>query len=229
MRKILSAIIVIMFVGAISCARKVEAPVEYVMQNDLDSVSYAMGMNIALNLYGADTMLNVDAVCQAIRDVYAHKPKMNADQARYAFLKYMNFDVYERTKKMEGIYLADLRKADRKFVSTTSGMTYKIVTLGDVKSAPRASRDTVVMNYQILNVGGERLDTTYLSGKPLHYALGKLPKGVQEALRLIGPGGHIEAWVPSALAFSSAGCDSIGVKPNMMLFYDIKLKDVIKR
>ena len=146
-----------------------------------------------------------------------------------AYLKYMNYDNYERIKAFETHYLEEVRRRDRKFVATNSGLTYKVVVLGDVKSAPRSSRDSVVMNYQISNVAGERLDTTYYSKQTLRYALSQLPKGVQEALRLIGPGGHIEAWVPSALAYSSAGCDSIGVKPNTMLLYDIKLKDVIKR
>lgn len=229
MRKYLSAIVLLLFVCSVACKPKGATTEDYLLQNAADSVSYAFGMNIALNLSAADSTLNVDAVCQAIRDVYGSKPKMNADEARYAFLKYMNFDVYERTKEMESRYLADLRRTDRKYVATNSGLTYKIVALGDVKSAARSNRDTVVMNYQILNVAGEMLDSTYLTKKTLRYSFGKLPKGVQEAVRLIGPGGHIEVWVPSALAFSSAGCDSIGVKPNMMLYYDIKLKDVIRR
>ena len=227
-KRSLLALVVVAFVAVVSCSPKGGSAVEYTMQNDMDSVSYAMGMNIALNLYAADSTLNVDAVCQAIRDVYALKTKMNADEARYAFMKYMNFDVYERTKEMEHRYLEDLRKADRKFVATTSGVTYKIVTLGEVKRGPRSSRDTVLINYTIYNVGGEMLDSTY-NTKGLRTALGQLPKGVQEVLRLVGPAGHLEVWVPSALAYSSAGCDSIGVKPNTMLFYDLKLKDVPRR
>ena len=227
-KRSLLALVVVVFVAIVSCSPKGGSAVEYTMQNDMDSVSYAMGMNIALNLYAADSTLNVDAVCQAIRDVYASKAKMNADEARYAFMKYMNFDVYERTKEMEHRYLEDLRKADRKFVATTSGVTYKIVTLGEVKRGPRSSRDTVLINYTIYNVGGEMLDSTY-NTKGLRTALGQLPKGVQEVLRLVGPAGHLEVWVPSALAYSSAGCDSIGVKPNTMLFYDLKLKDVPRR
>lgn len=227
-KRSLLALVVVAFVAVVSCSPKGGSAVEYTMQNDMDSVSYAMGMNIALNLYAADSTLNVDAVCQAIRDVYASKTKMNADEARYAFMKYMNFDVYERTKEMEHRYLEDLRKADRKFVATTSGVTYKIVTLGEVKRGPRSSRDTVLINYTIYNVGGEMLDSTY-NTKGLRTALGQLPKGVQEVLRLVGPAGHLEVWVPSALAYSSAGCDSIGVKPNTMLFYDLKLKDVPRR
>jgi FKBP-type peptidyl-prolyl cis-trans isomerase len=227
-KRSLLALVAIAFVAVVSCSPKGDKSVEHTMQNAVDSVSYAMGMNIALNLYAADSTLNVEAVCQAVRDVYQQKTRMNADEARYAFMKYMNFDVYERTKEMEHRYLEDLRKADRKFVATTSGVTYKVVTLGEVKRGPRSSRDTVVVNYKIFNVGGEMLDSTYVT-KSLRTTLGKLPKGVQEVLRLIGPGGSLEVWVPSALAYSSGGCDSIGVKPNTMLFYDLKLKDVPRR
>ena len=227
-KKSLLALVAIAIIAAVSCSSKGGSDVEHSLQNSVDSVSYAMGMNIALNLYAADSTLNVDAVCLAIRDVYESRTRMNADEARYAFLKYMNFDVYERTKEMERRYLDDLRKADRKFVATSSGVTYKVVTLGDVKRGPRSTRDTVLVNFKMFNVAGEMLDSTYVA-KSLRTPLGKLPKGVQEALRLIGPGGRLEVWVPSALAYSAAGCDSIGVKPNTMLFYDLRLKDVPRR
>ncbi len=227
MKKALSALIVAAIIGMVACSRGSSTTQTFTLHNDIDSVSYALGMNIGLNLLEKDSTFNVDAVCEAIKDVYRSQVKLNDDEARYAFMKYMNFDVYERTKVLEKQFLEDLRKADRKFVATHSGITYKIITLGDVKKTARSSRDTVVLNYQIFNVAGEKVDTTYVSSTTLRYALGKLPKGLQETIRLIGPGGHIEAWIPSALAYSSAGCDSIGVKPNMMLFYELKLKEVV--
>lgn len=228
MKKVLSVLIIAIIIGMVACNREKTTTVTYTMQNDIDSVSYAIGMNLGYNLIEKDSLLNVDVVCQAIRDVYASQLQLNDDEARYAFLKYMNFDVYERTKALEQQFLEDLRKSDRKFVATNSGLTYKIVALGDVKQSPRNSRDTLVMNYRIHNIAGEKLDTTYYN-KQSRFALGKMPKGVQEAVRLIGPGGHILAWVPSALAYSSAGLDSIGVKPNQMLFYEIRLNEVVKR
>lgn len=230
MKRALSALIVIVIISMVSCSRRgATTPQDYAMQSGIDSVSYALGMNMGLNLIEMDSLLNVDVVCQAIRDVYAGQQKLNDDEARYAFLKYMNFDVYERTKAIETQFLVDLRKSDRKFVATNSGLTYKILTLGDVKSSPRGSRDTVVLNYTISNVAGQQLDTTYNTKRELRHALGKLPKGLQEAVRLIGPGGHMMVWIPSALAYSSAGLDSIGVKPNQMLFYDLRLNKVITR
>lgn len=229
MKKALSALIVAAIIGMVACSRGSSTTQTYEMQSGIDSVSYAFGMNVGLNLLEKDSLLNVDVVCQAIRDVYAKQPKLNDDEARYAILKYMNFDVYERTKALETQFLEDLRKSDRKYVATNSGLTYKLISLGDVKSAPRNSRDTLVMNYAVRNIAGQVLDSTYNSKRELRYALGKLPKGFQEAMRLIGPGGHIMVWIPSALAYSSAGLDSIGVKPNQMLFYEVRLNKVIPR
>jgi len=229
MKKALSALIVVAIIGMVACSRGSSTTQTYEMQSGIDSVSYAFGMNVGLNLLEKDSLLNVDVVCQAIRDVYAKQPKLNDDEARYAILKYMNFDVYERTKALETQFLEDLRKSDRKYVATNSGLTYKLISLGDVKSSPRNSRDTLVMNYAVRNIAGQVLDSTYNSKRELRYALGKLPKGFQEAMRLIGPGGHIMVWIPSALAYSSAGLDSIGVKPNQMLFYEVRLNKVIPR
>lgn len=229
MKKTIWSIALLAMVCGVACNRGKSTSQNYVINNGIDSVSYALGMNLGLNLYEKDSLLNVDAVCQAIKDIYAAQPKLNYDEARYAFMKYMNFDVYERTKELENQFLEDLRKSDRRYVATNSGLTYKIIELGDVKQSVRNNRDTVVMLYRIFNVAGEKLDTAHYLRNQVRVTLGSMPKGVQEALRLIGPGGHIMAWVPSALAFSSAGCDSLGVKPNQMLFYEIRLNDIVKR
>lgn len=208
-----------------------QAPVavEPQMLNSADSMSYVMGLNLGLNLIAADSMLNAEMVCMGIRDVYAQQHKLSDEEARNAFLKYMNWDNYERVKAFEKQFLGDLRKADRKFVATTSGLTYKVRELGDMKSVARSTRDTVVVCYRVLNSAGAVVDTTYYHGDTLRINLGGMTRGVQEATRLIGKGGHIEAWVPSTLAFGSAGCDSLDVKPNTMLYYEIKLLEVVPR
>jgi FKBP-type peptidyl-prolyl cis-trans isomerase FkpA len=98
-----------------------------------------------------------------------------------------------------------------------------------MKKVIRNNRDTILVQYRMLNVAGEVVDTTYYHGDTLRLAVGDMTRGVIEASKLIGEGGHIEAWVPSNLAFSSAGCDSLGVLPNTMLYYELWLIDVEKR
>ena len=199
------------------------------MQTSADSMSYVVGLNLGRNLMGLDSLLNIKAVCDGVRDAYLSQPKLNDEQARAAYLKYMNYDIYERTKKFENQFLADLRKQDRKFVATSSGLTYKVHTLGDMKKTIRTNRDTILMCYRVLDLAGNVVDTTYYKSDTVRINVGSMQRGVIEASKLIGEGGHLEAWLPSTLAFGSAGCDSLNIKPNTMLYYELWLIDVEKR
>ena len=199
------------------------------MQTSADSMSYVMGMNIGRNLMGIDSMLNIDMVAEGMRDAYRGEARLTDEEARMAYLKYMNYDNYERIKAFEDSYFEEIRRADRKFVATTSGLTYKVVELGDIKRSVSSNRDTMLVRYRMLDMSGAVLDTTYLRADTLRTAAGDMPKGVIEAVKLIGKGGHIEAWVPSQLGYGADGCDSLGVKPNSILYYEMWLVDVEKK
>lgn len=228
MRKLFFAIVA--FLLMVACdGNAVPQTVVPTMQSSADSMSYVMGMNIGRNLLSIDSMINVEMVCEGLRDTYNRSSKLTDEEARMAFLKYMNYDNYERIKEFENQYLAEIRRADRKFVATNSGLTYKVVELGDLKRTIRNNRDTILVRYRMLNMAGEVVDTTYHRGDTLRIAASAVPKGVLEAAKLIGRGGHIEAWLPSPLGYGADGCDSLGVAPNTILYYELWLVDVEKR
>lgn len=229
-RLLYATIIALLCVGATSCKKGAEKKsVDVTMATSVDSMSYAYGMELGRWLMETDSMFNIDMVCQGISDVYRGEPRFNEEEKRYAMLKYRYYDNYERVARFEKQYLADLRNYDRDYFTTSTGLTYKIRTSGDSKRVAKNSRDTIHVQYRIQDASHRIIDTTYYRNDTLRIALGDMPKGVQEATRLIGRGGHVEAWVPSTLAFGSAGCDSLGVEPNTMLYYEIKLIDVEKR
>lgn len=223
-----SLITILILLVLVSCGGKTTT-VKPTMQTSADSMSYVMGLNLGRNLVGIDSLLNIDMVCEGLRDAYHGEPKFNDEVARAAYLKYMNYDVYERVKHFEKQFLEDLRHQDRKFVATHSGLTYKIADIGDMKSVIRNNRDTIRIRYRALDQAGNVVDTTYYRGDTLRLAVGDMTRGVIEAAKLIGKGGHMEAWLPSALAFGSAGCDSLNVAPNTMLYYELWLIDIEKR
>lgn len=228
MKKIFSVALAV--VVLVMACNKPQATVEKpLMQNSADSMSYVIGLNLGANLIGIDSLLNVEAVCAGLRDAYVAEAKLNPEEARAAYLKYLNYDIYERVDAFEKQFLADLRKEDRKFVATSTGLTYKVHTLGDMKKVVRNNRDTILVRYRAMNVAGEIVDTTYLNADTLRIAVGEMPRGVIEASKLIGEGGHMEAWVPSRLAFGSAGCDSLAILPNTMLYYELWLIDIEDR
>ena len=227
MRKTFIAIAALAFM--VACGGKTQkSSTAPAMQTSADSMSYVMGMNIGRNLMGIDSMLNIDMVAEGMRDAYRGEARLTNEEARMAYLKYMNYDNYERIKAFEDSYFEEIRRADRKFVATTSGLTYKVVELGDLKTSVHSNRDTMLVRYRMLDMSGAVLDTTYLRADTLRTAAGDMPKGVIEAVKLIGKGGHIEAWVPSQLGYGANGCDSLGVKPNSILYYEMWLVDVEK-
>lgn len=229
MKRVLWIAPVLLIIVSVACGGRKTTVVKPTMQTSADSMSYVLGLNIGRNLAGIDSLLNVDMVCEGLRDSYAGVPKLNDEEARAAYLKYMNYDVYERTKLFEKQFLEDLRQQDRKFVATHSGLTYKIADIGDMKRVIRNNRDTIHLRYRILDQAGTVIDTTYYQNDTLRLAVGSMPRGVIEAAKLIGEGGHMEAWLPSNLAFGSAGCDSLGIAPNTMLYYELWLIDIEKR
>lgn len=230
MRKSLIAITLLSLNLLMACGGSTTTtPSAPTMQTSADSMSYVLGLNIGRNLIDVDTMLNINLVCEGVRDAYNATPRLNDEEARMAFMKYMNYDNYERIKAFESKYLEEIRRSDRKFVATTSGLTYKVGDLGDLKHTVRNSRDTMLVRYRVLDMSGAVVDTTYLHSDTLRTAAGDVPKGVLEATKLIGRGGHIEAWLPSSLGYGADGCDSLGIKPNTILYYELWLVDVVKR
>ncbi len=54
-------------------------------------------------------------------------------------------------------------------------------------------------------------------------ALSDLPLGAQEALKMIGVGGRVKAWMPSKLGYGDLGDEERGVGEMETLYYDIEL------
>ena len=227
MRKTVISILSLLML--VACGGNTQPQSQPEMRTSADSMSYVLGMNIGRNLIATDSLLNVEMVCVGLRDAYNGTPRFNDEEARMAFLKYMNYDNYERIREFENQYFEEIRRHDRKFVATNSGLTYKVVNLGDLKYNVRNNRDTMQVRYRLLDMSGAVIDTTYYNSGALRIAAGDLPKGVLEAVKLIGRGGHIEAWVPSQLGFGADGCDSLGIGPNTILYYELWLIDVEKR
>lgn len=198
------------------------------LRTDTDSVAYVLGMNVGMNLLRMDSTINVGAVCEGIRDVFRASEKLSADDAETYFLRYVNFALPEKARAYEEQFLADFAKSNRSYARTASGVTYTVGELGDQGLVPASDRDTVVMRYAIRTADGKEVYSSYERGDTLRMQLGDLPKGVKESLKLIGKGGRIDAWLPSATAYGSGGDQQLGIAPNATLFYRIELVDVDK-
>lgn len=198
------------------------------LRTDTDSVAYVIGMNVGINLLRMDSTMNVEAVCEGIRDVFRGSAKFTTADAETFYLRYVNFALPEKARAYEEQFLQDIAKSNRSYARTASGVTYTVDELGDQGAVPASDRDTVVMRCLIRTADGTQVYSSYERNDTLRMQLGDLRKGVKESVKLIGKGGRINAWLPSTAAYGAEGDEQLGIAPNTTLYYEIELIDVDK-
>ena len=194
---------------------------------DEDSLAYVVGLNVGYNLIQMDSTLNLDIVFAAIRDVYNENPKMTMADAREYFLRRMNYAKYEKFKLYEERFLTDLAKSNRSFVRTRSGVTYSIAASGDQQTLAANQRDTVVIRYRLSLQDGTTVESSFDRADTSRLALTDLVKGLQETMKMVGAGGHFDAWIPSDLAYGANGDEELGIAPNSTLLYEVDVLEVV--
>lgn len=211
--------VALLFAGlAASCGKRTTK-----LSADTDTLSYVVGLNVGHTLMEMDSTLNVEAVCAAIRDVYNGTPSMTMEEARDYYLAEKTYFVHEKAQAHQEQYLADLSKRDRKYVRTRSGVTYKILRLGDQShTSSMGSRDTVKIAYRLTDEQGR----TIVESDTLRASYRELLKGLQEVVRLAGDGAHFNAWLPSKVAYDVEGNKELGIGANTLLNYDVEILEI---
>ena len=209
-----------------ACSKKTGGGVK--LKTDTDSVAYVIGMNVGMNLMKMDSTINVNAVCEGIRDVFRQGTKFSAADAEVFYLRYMNYALPEKARAYEEQFLQDILKANRNYARTASGVTYTVEVLGDQEQIPASDRDSIALRYLIRTADGRDVYSSYERGDTLRTTLGGLLKGMKESVKLVGRGGKINAWIPSSAGYGTEGDKELGIQPNTTLYYEIELVDVDK-
>ena len=198
------------------------------LRNDTDSVAYVIGMNVGANLLKMDSTINVNAVCEGIRDMFRGNPRLSAADAETFYLSYVNYALPEKARAYEEQFLLDIAKSNRSYARTSSGVTYTVTDVGDQNQVPTSERDSVALRWVIRTAAGDEITSSYERGDTLRTTLGGLLKGMKESVKLVGRGGKINAWIPSSAAYGTQGDKELGIQPNTTLYYEIELVDVDK-
>ena len=224
MKKLSCYLCVLLLIG--SCSKQSGGGVK--LKNDLDSVAYVIGMNVALNLQRMDSTINVDAVCEGLRDVFRGKPRFTLSEAETFYLSYVNYAVPEKARAYEERFLEDIAKSNRSYARTSSGVTYTVEEVGDQDRIPTSDRDSVALRWVIRTADGGQITSSYERSDTVRSTLRDLCSGVRESVKLIGRGGRIHAWIPAAEAYGAEGDATLGIGPNATLYYEIELLEVDK-
>lgn len=193
-----------------------------------DSLSYAIGVNIASSLKQdqLDTLVNSDLLINGFNDVIANtNPQMTSEQAMKTIQNYfMALQKKEMDKaKIEAEkFLAE--NAQKEGVKVLpSGLQYKVIKEGN---GPKPKADQKVkVNYTGKLVDGTVFDA---SKEPTSFSLNnEVIPGWQEGIQLMSVGSKYEFYIPYQLAYGDRGYPGV-IPPFATLIFEIELLGIEK-
>jgi FKBP-type peptidyl-prolyl cis-trans isomerase FklB len=218
---------VLMFV---SCDQMGGSKKEVKLNNELDSVSYAIGIDIAGNLKKSGfSEINPDAISKGFADVFAEtEPIIDPAMANKFVMDYFN---KARAKKGE----KNLKDAEEFLkengtkdgvMTTASGLQYKIIQEG---TGPiPVETDMVKVYYKGTLADGKEFDAT-TEGNPAQFRVNGVIRGWTEALLLMPVGSKWTLYIHPDLAYGANPRQGGIIEANHLLLFDIELLEIVSK
>mgnify|MGYP001024999106 FL=1 len=199
------------------------------LATEIDSVSYAIGMNIANSLKsgGIDT-LNFEVFTEAVKDVLIYN-HVNMD-AQLSNTVINNYVSKTKAAKMESLtaegkaFLAENAKK-KGVISLPSGLQYKVINEGN--GAIPIDGQTVKTHYRGTLINGKQFDSSYDRGQPATFDVNQVIAGWTEALKLMPVGSKWELYIPQNLAYGERAMGS-NIPAYSTLIFTIELLEIVK-
>lgn len=201
----------------------------------LDSVSYALGVNVSESFKNQGVEgLNGTVLAQGFVDYSKNKPMITAEASLnvlQAFMMKQQVLQAEKDKLSAGPMIAEgeqflAENAKRAEVTTLpSGLQYEIVKKGNGAIPTMAS--TVSTHYHGTLINGTVFDSSVERGSPAQFGVGQVIAGWTEALQLMPVGSKWKLFIPYNLAYGERGAGEM-IKPYSTLIFDIELLEIVE-
>jgi FKBP-type peptidyl-prolyl cis-trans isomerase len=204
------------------------APKTTVLKNDIDSLSYAIGLQVggSLKQSGIDK-INYALYNKGMADNIGGKaPLMTMEQANQTIQQKLQAFMAKKSAalKAEGEAFLAKNKLKKGVTTTASGLQYEVIEAGKSGERPNAS-DTVVAHYAGTLLNGKEFDNSFKRGQPATFSLDRVIQGWKEVLQLMTKGDKWKVYIPADLAYGM-NPPSADIPPNAMLIFEINLLDI---
>jgi len=197
------------------------------LRNGLDSLSYAIGVNIGTNMkmQGIETM-NYVTLNKGISDALkGNKPLMDENQCNMTIQQKLQEFMSKKSGavKEEGRKYLENNKKQPGVVVLPSGIQYKIITQGT--GVKPTLEDTIKVHYKGTTLDGNIFDDSYSRGEPIEFPLGGLIEGWKQTLVLMPVGSKWQLFIPSEYAYGDRGAGA-SIPGGATLIFELELLDV---
>lgn len=201
------------------------------LKTELDSASYALGLNISKGIRKNFRDININAYITGFKNgIDSTDIKMNDDEIESFLTSFFtkrkikeNERKYSENKKAGEVFL-EANKTKKSVKTTVSGLQYIILKNGNGVKPEASSK--VKVHYHGTLINGTVFDSSIDAGKPLVTDLKSVIDGWKEGLQLMSVGSKYRFFIPHELAYGPFPSGEI--KPFEMLIFEIELLEVLK-
>ncbi len=204
--------------------------------NQVDSLSYAIGVQVGNGLKRDNIKVNADLVKSAILDFLADENNLALKKEDMDNLfQNLNKEIQEKKAVEAQTAGAENENIGKAFLEknkslpgvrvTPSGLQYKVTLEG--KGASPKAENTVKVHYKGMLINGKTFDSSIDRGEPAEFPLNGVIKGWTEGLQLIKVGGKATLYIPSDLAYGDKGAGGL-IGPKETLIFEVELIEIVK-
>ena len=215
-----------------------------ILETELDSVSYAVGLSMSGQLKSNFSEVNKSILSQGIRNgldstnllidakdmqevlsgYFRKKQQAQMEEQQAAASKAAEANFGENKKAGEDFLEANKSKKGVK--TTESGIQYIVLKEGSGEK-PAGPMTKVKVHYHGTNIEGNVFDSSVDKGTPATFGLNQVIKGWTEGVQLMNEGAKYKFFIPQELAY---GAQQRGenIKPFSTLIFEIELLEVLK-
>ena len=196
-----NVIIISSLLAVVAC--KPETPKEVKLENELDSVSYSLGVNIGENINKQFEEYSLDNFIAGMKGVLNNEedPKISGEQATAIIQGYFTKKQGQESESMieEGRKFLETNASKEGVTVLESGLQYEVLAQGDGINMPKLE-DNVTTHYHGTLMDGTVFDSSVDRGEPASFPVNGVIKGWTEALQLMSVGSKWKLYVPYDLA-----------------------------
>jgi FKBP-type peptidyl-prolyl cis-trans isomerase FklB len=223
--KRISLVLAVAVIFSVSC-KKIGNKAK--LETNLDSVSYALGVNIGESMYKQNEKeFNAELIKQGYESMFDSSSAVKPEEALKLLQDYFmrkQKAVEEKTLKAGQEFL-EKNKTVEGVVTLPSGLQYQVIKTGT--GAMPKETDKVSVHYTGKLIDGTVFEST--EGKePASFPVNGVIKGWVEALQLMPVGSKWTLFIPSDLAYGINPRPGGPIEPNMALIFDIELLSIDK-
>ena len=218
-----NVIIISSLLAVVAC--KTEAPKEANLENELDSVSYSLGVNIGENIKNQFEDISLDNFKAGMKEVLDNEkdPKISGEQATAIIQGYFTKKQGQESESMieEGRKFLETNASKEGVTVLESGLQYEVLAQGDGINMPKLE-DNVTTHYHGTLMDGTVFDSSVDRGEPASFPVNGVIKGWTEALQLMPVGSKWKLFVPYDLAYGERGTGP-QIGPYTTLIFEVEL------